>query len=154
MFLCLKAGMRPESERQIGRWLGDSQQQAGLRCTSLQATPLPHWRRTIVVARPSFLNPPKPSCLNMCAHLQASPNDPDNFPFVVLGNKVDVEGGKSRQVSEKKAKQWCGAKGAIPHFDTSAKVRWGGCGEGWGPELVGCRCLGAGAGADKLADGI
>lgn len=53
--------------------------------------------------------------------IQASPNDPDNFPFVVLGNKVDVEGGKSRQVSEKKAKQWCGAKGAIPHFDTSAK---------------------------------
>lgn len=28
-----------------------------------------------------------------------------------------------RQVSEKKAKQWCGAKGGIPHFDTSAKAR-------------------------------
>ena len=25
------------------------------------------------------------------------------------------------QVSEKKAKQWCTAKGAIPHFETSAK---------------------------------
>ncbi len=30
---------------------------------------------------------------------QASPSDPDNFPFVVLGNKVDVEGGRTRQVS-------------------------------------------------------
>ena len=29
----------------------------------------------------------------------------------------------NRQVSEKKAKQWCGAKGGIPHFDTSAKAR-------------------------------
>lgn len=41
---------------------------------------------------------------------------------MVLGNKVDVEGGRSRQVSEKKAKQWCASKGGIPHFDTSAKV--------------------------------
>lgn len=30
--------------------------------------------------------------------MQASPSDPDNFPFVVLGNKVDVEGGRTRQV--------------------------------------------------------
>lgn len=53
--------------------------------------------------------------------IQASPPDPENFPFVVLGNKVDVEGGRARQVGEKKAKQWCAAKGALPHFDTSAK---------------------------------
>ena len=53
--------------------------------------------------------------------LQASPADPDNFPFVVLGNKVDVEGGRLRQVSEKKARSWCSSKGAIPYFDTSAK---------------------------------
>lgn len=26
-----------------------------------------------------------------------------------------------QQVTEKKAKQWCGSKGNIPHFDTSAK---------------------------------
>ena len=52
---------------------------------------------------------------------QASPPDPENFPFVVLGNKVDVEGGKLRQVSEKKARQWCAAKGSLPHFETSAK---------------------------------
>ena len=29
---------------------------------------------------------------------QASPSDPENFPFVVLGNKIDMEGGKSRMV--------------------------------------------------------
>lgn len=29
--------------------------------------------------------------------IQASPHDPDNFPFVVLGNKIDVEENK-RQV--------------------------------------------------------
>ena len=32
--------------------------------------------------------------------VQASPSDPDNFPFVVLGNKVDVEGGRTRQVRQ------------------------------------------------------
>ena len=42
---------------------------------------------------------------------QASPADPDSFPFVVLGNKVDVEGGTARQVSEKKAKQVRGGRG-------------------------------------------
>mmetsp|Transcript_14028 Transcript_14028/g.48314 ORF Transcript_14028/g.48314 Transcript_14028/m.48314 type:complete len:210 (+) Transcript_14028:75-704(+) len=53
--------------------------------------------------------------------IQASPSDPDNFPFVVLGNKVDVDGGASRVVTEKKAKSWCASKGAIPYFETSAK---------------------------------
>jgi len=53
--------------------------------------------------------------------IQASPADPDGFPFVVLGNKVDVEGGESRVVSEKKAKSWCTSKGAMPYFETSAK---------------------------------
>uniref|UniRef100_A0A0E0JFV8 Ras-related protein Rab7 n=1 Tax=Oryza punctata TaxID=4537 RepID=A0A0E0JFV8_ORYPU len=53
--------------------------------------------------------------------IQASPSDPDNFPFVVLGNKIDVDGGNSRTVSEKKAKAWCASKGNIPYFETSAK---------------------------------
>ncbi|CAK9142984.1 unnamed protein product [Ilex paraguariensis] len=52
---------------------------------------------------------------------QASPSDPENFPFVVLGNKVDVDGGNSRVVSEKKARAWCASKGNIPYFETSAK---------------------------------
>lgn len=30
--------------------------------------------------------------------MQASPNDPENFPFVVLGNKVDQNEGRSRVV--------------------------------------------------------
>lgn len=31
--------------------------------------------------------------------IQASPHDPENFPFVVLGNKIDVEENK-RQVRD------------------------------------------------------
>ena len=34
---------------------------------------------------------------------QASPNDPDTFPFVVLGNKVDVDEGRSRVVRRRAA---------------------------------------------------
>jgi len=30
---------------------------------------------------------------------QASPSDPKTFPFILLGNKIDVDGGKSRVVS-------------------------------------------------------
>ena len=30
--------------------------------------------------------------------MQASPSDPENFPFVVLGNKIDLEGGRNRMV--------------------------------------------------------
>ena len=39
------------------------------------------------------------------------------------GNKVDVDEGASRVVSEKKAKSWCTSKGNgdIPYFETSAK---------------------------------
>jgi len=53
--------------------------------------------------------------------VQACPQDPDNFPFVVLGNKIDVDNGASRVVQEKKAKHWCSSKGGIPYFETSAK---------------------------------
>ncbi|XP_021723650.1 ras-related protein Rab7A-like [Chenopodium quinoa] len=49
------------------------------------------------------------------------PSDPDNFPFILLGNKIDVDGGSGRVVSEKKAKAWCMSKGNIPYFETSAK---------------------------------
>ena len=31
---------------------------------------------------------------------QASPQDADNFPFMVLGNKIDVDGGNARVVSK------------------------------------------------------
>ncbi|KAJ3126192.1 Ras- protein Rab-7 [Nowakowskiella sp. JEL0407] len=52
--------------------------------------------------------------------LQASPRDPNNFPFVVLGNKIDLEETK-RQVSQKRAQTWCQQRGDIPYFETSAK---------------------------------
>ncbi|TXG60595.1 hypothetical protein EZV62_015168 [Acer yangbiense] len=42
-------------------------------------------------------------------------------PFIVVGNKIDVDGGNSRVVSEKKAKEWCVSRGNIPYFETSAK---------------------------------
>ena len=53
--------------------------------------------------------------------IQASPPDPENFPFVLLGNKIDVDGGNSRVVSERKAKAWCQMKNGIPYYETSAK---------------------------------
>ncbi|KAJ9111155.1 Ypt/Rab-type GTPase Rab7 [Naganishia adeliensis] len=52
--------------------------------------------------------------------LTASPHDPENFPFVVLGNKIDMEDSK-RMVSQKRAMTWCQSKGNIPYFETSAK---------------------------------
>lgn len=67
------------------------------------------------------------------SHRQASPHDPENFPFVVLGNKIDMEeskrmvskappkGSLTSQVSQKRAMTWCQAKGNIPYFETSAK---------------------------------
>ncbi|XP_074369384.1 ras-related protein Rab7-like isoform X1 [Apium graveolens] len=52
---------------------------------------------------------------------QADPNDPELFPFVLLGNKMDMNGGSGRGVSEKVAKDWCASRGNIPYFETSAK---------------------------------
>ncbi|KAJ3458258.1 hypothetical protein MRS44_012367 [Fusarium solani] len=46
--------------------------------------------------------------------------DPPNFPFVVLGNKIDVEESK-RVISNKRAMTFCQSKGDIPYFETSAK---------------------------------
>ncbi|KAG6485141.1 hypothetical protein ZIOFF_053670 [Zingiber officinale] len=43
--------------------------------------------------------------------VRASPSDLENFPFIVLGNKIDIDGGNNRVVS----------KGNIPYFETSAK---------------------------------
>jgi Ras-related protein Rab-7A len=49
---------------------------------------------------------------------QASPRNPGNFPFVVLGNKVDLD---NRAVSTKRAQSWCQTKNDIPYFEVSAK---------------------------------
>ncbi|KAI1318122.1 hypothetical protein EDD11_007174 [Mortierella claussenii] len=52
--------------------------------------------------------------------IQASPRGPDSFPFVVIGNKIDMEESK-RMISQKRAMAWCQSKGNIPYFETSAK---------------------------------
>ena len=50
---------------------------------------------------------------------QLNPKDPDNFPFVLLGNKCDKEG--ERKIPETKIKQYCSSKGNMPYQETSAK---------------------------------
>ena len=54
---------------------------------------------------------------------QANPSDPENFCFVVIGNKVDKE--SERRVSKAKATQWCkeisSSKRPIPNYEASAK---------------------------------
>ncbi|KAK2737560.1 hypothetical protein FQN57_007495 [Myotisia sp. PD_48] len=52
--------------------------------------------------------------------MQANPRDPESFPFVVLGNKIDVDESK-RMISSKRATTYCQSKGNIPYFETSAK---------------------------------
>merc|ERR1719352_425309 len=51
--------------------------------------------------------------------IQAGPREPDKFPFVVIGNKIDKEG--QRVVTTKRANSWCQTAGDIPLFETSAK---------------------------------
>ncbi|EYC38692.1 hypothetical protein Y032_0701g1646 [Ancylostoma ceylanicum] len=51
--------------------------------------------------------------------IQACPRDPENFPFVLLGNKVDLEA--QRAVSAKRAQSWCQTKNNIPYYEVSAK---------------------------------
>ena len=66
--------------------------------------------------------------------IQASPRDPENFPFIVIGNKVDLENRAVSffsfflfllilftKVSTKRAQGWCQSKNNIPYFETSAK---------------------------------
>jgi len=52
--------------------------------------------------------------------VQASPMDPESFPFVVIGNKVDVEESR-RMISSKRAMTFCQSKGGLSYFETSAK---------------------------------
>lgn len=48
---------------------------------------------------------------------QAEPQDPSDFPFIVVGNKTDLS---NREVSRRKALQWCEEIGA-DYFEGSAK---------------------------------
>ncbi|XP_074714889.1 ras-related protein Rab-9A isoform X2 [Strix uralensis] len=48
----------------------------------------------------------------------ADVKEPESFPFVILGNKVDID---ERQVSTEEAQDWCRNNGNHPYFETSAK---------------------------------
>ncbi|XP_033002331.1 ras-related protein Rab-9B-like [Lacerta agilis] len=48
----------------------------------------------------------------------ANVKDPEHFPFVVLGNKVDK---LERQVMPEEARAWCMEHGNYPYLETSAK---------------------------------
>ncbi|KCV68029.1 Ras-like protein Rab-7a [Fonticula alba] len=52
--------------------------------------------------------------------IQASPRDPNRFPFVVLGNKFDYPQDQ-HEVTAKRAEAWCANKFNIPYFPTSAR---------------------------------
>ena len=49
----------------------------------------------------------------------ADVKDPERFPFVVIGNKCDLDAERVVNISD--AKQWCHDNGGLPYFDTSAK---------------------------------
>ena len=53
---------------------------------------------------------------------QASPSDTQNFPFVVIANKLDRE--NDRRVSTQRAQTWCAKNSTsiLPFFETSAKA--------------------------------
>ncbi|EEB17857.1 rab9 and, putative [Pediculus humanus corporis] len=46
--------------------------------------------------------------------------DPANFPFVIIGNKVDLVD-EQRQISTEEAVSWCKNNGNLPYLETSAK---------------------------------
>uniref|UniRef100_A0A914DFB4 Rab7 n=1 Tax=Acrobeloides nanus TaxID=290746 RepID=A0A914DFB4_9BILA len=50
--------------------------------------------------------------------IQANPRDPESFPFVLLGNKIDVE--TIRAVSSRRAQNWCESKN-MQYYEVSAK---------------------------------
>ena len=50
--------------------------------------------------------------------IQASPRYPERIPFLVLGNKVDLE---HRSVPARRAQAWCDNNNNTPYFETSAK---------------------------------
>lgn len=48
----------------------------------------------------------------------ADVREKDNFPFILLGNKIDVN---ERVVSQEEAHRFCREIGGIPYYETSAK---------------------------------
>lgn len=52
--------------------------------------------------------------------LHANATNPESFPFVLIGNKSDME--SDRKVTAAKATQWCKENGGISYFETSART--------------------------------
>eukprot|EP01006_Ploeotia_vitrea_P004994 TRINITY_DN116003_c0_g1_i1.p1 TRINITY_DN116003_c0_g1~~TRINITY_DN116003_c0_g1_i1.p1 ORF type:complete len:211 (-),score=4.75 TRINITY_DN116003_c0_g1_i1:278-910(-) len=52
--------------------------------------------------------------------IQAQPADVDNFPIVVIGNKVDCQPSE-RVVSTKRAQDWCAKNRGLPYYECSAQ---------------------------------
>lgn len=50
-------------------------------------------------------------------------SDPREFPFVVLGNKADIDPSR-HTVPPATVKAWCDAKGGIPHFLVRGDTAW------------------------------
>jgi len=57
--------------------------------------------------------------------IQASPRNQEEFPFLLIGNKIDLTGNEDnqtpREVSENRAKTWANSQGCMPYFECSAK---------------------------------
>ncbi len=49
-----------------------------------------------------------------------APKEPDNFPFVLIGNKCDRS--DERKVQDSQIKKYCESHNNIPYFETSAKT--------------------------------
>eukprot|EP00466_Bigelowiella_natans_P017818 jgi/Bigna1/48660/estExt_Genewise1.C_300035 len=49
----------------------------------------------------------------------SNPPDENEFPFVIIGNKIDLL--HKREVSDSRLQEWCKERGGLPHFETSAK---------------------------------
>ena len=43
-----------------------------------------------------------------------------DFPFLLIGNKLDIA---NRKVDKETAQKWCQNHGNIPYFETSAKTK-------------------------------
>ena len=51
---------------------------------------------------------------------QASPRDPENFPFIVIGNKSDLADERILKMNTN-VKKWCKDKYNIQYFEASAR---------------------------------
>lgn len=49
----------------------------------------------------------------------AAPQDPNSFPFVLIGNKLDKD--NERKILTSRAEQWCKQNNDMPFYETSAK---------------------------------